>query len=983
MHYLEKIRLGNIRRFADGVNIPVSRGATIFLAPNGTGKTSLFEAIELSLTGQVRHQTTSLDFLIRDKMLEAFAESHFSGNIACQATLRKGEVPTMAGDQHLLFPDIDPANLPYLLRLTHLLPQRGTDWLVQAKSEEAASLLDKLPIGRDAMRASGNMTKIKRGFTDLVRNAEQDLNNIEKNIATWTALLTKKDISLQALQSDLKPKEDILRLLNNIIGPLKGVEDVPSSDLTLLRAKCAELIRLLEIQVGADRSKFQALASLADTPKEYKGLTERYSQIEAELKAKQSALTAANTRHAELQKILEGQTEKLGEESANLVRIRQWENLKADLQRTERELIDLDAAIKLTGETIQQLQKTHLTEQDKQQAELQVRELHHQIDVAAEALVKESQELAAALVAINQWRELETKLAQLETERNRLIGQQASVKAHSATLEAQRIANEKAHLTALNQHSALTTAIDAIKSAVVIIVQRLPSDSTSCPVCLANYEPATLRARMEEALRRIEPGLDEANKTLVAAKQALDDSVDALSENKVTLASLDQSLLQVEAQIQSLQDELGAIRVKFAGMPGPEEAEAANNKKTVDNETAMRNNTGEKMAAPPPMGATEWALLVDSLAQINTQIKNAEKDLRKTSMESEKHRARTSELKKMIEDSKPGTETAVEKEGVIRELELALQKSNNDILTSRIEVDKLQIDVNQTTRQFKEIKTNRDLLQAGWTGAGLGNIPDSTTLDSAIEENKKSISTAEANMIAVQQEEVELAKWTVAEEIRQVDIDIDKMRGESTIPLFTEQLSVARVERQQVLDTLRERERAFHQFEVKLAGQLKQIQDYILTINAPWKELLARVVLDPRFAETHLRNYTYYKKQHAEVKVPLHGEEIDAKLVASEAQITDLQFTFLLAMALNNQWAPWKALLLDDPTQHHDLVHAASVFDLLRDYIVDHQFQVLLATHDSVHANFFLRKLQNDGIPANLIQLHAAREGVIAELVAV
>src|SRR6185312_11497491 len=119
------------------------------------------------------------------------------------------------------------------------------------------------------------------------------------------------------------------------------------------------------------------------------------------------------------------------------------------------------------------------------------------------------------------------------------------------------------------------------------------------------------------------------------------------------------------------------------------------------------------------------------------------------------------------------------------------------------------------------------------------------------------------------------------------------MRGESTIPLFTERLSIARGERQQVLNNLRERERAVYQFEGKLAGQLKQIQDYILTINTPWKELLTRVVLDPRFAETTLRNYTYYKKQHAEVKVPLHGAEIDAKLVASEAQITDLQFTFL------------------------------------------------------------------------------------------
>jgi DNA repair protein SbcC/Rad50 len=120
-------------------------------------------------------------------------------------------------------------------------------------------------------------------------------------------------------------------------------------------------------------------------------------------------------------------------------------------------------------------------------------------------------------------------------------------------------------------------------------------------------------------------------------------------------------------------------------------------------------------------------------------------------------------------------------------------------------------------------------------------------------------------------------------------------------------------------------------------------------------------MVEPRFANTNLNSFLYYKKQHANVKVVLHGEKVIASHVASEAQITDLQFAFLLAMARTYQWSSWKALLLDNPTQHHDLVHASAVFDLLRDYIVDHNFQILLARHDSVQAKFFVRKLENDG----------------------
>ncbi len=86
-------------------------------------------------------------------------------------------------------------------------------------------------------------------------------------------------------------------------------------------------------------------------------------------------------------------------------------------------------------------------------------------------------------------------------------------------------------------------------------------------------------------------------------------------------------------------------------------------------------------------------------------------------------------------------------------------------------------------------------------------------------------------------------------------------------------------------------------------------------------------------------------------------------------------------MANTYQWTPWKALLLDDPTQHHDLVHSAGVFDLLRDYIIDQKFQVLLGTHDSVHAHFFQRKLQNDGVPAKIWNLKADDSGVKAECI--
>lgn len=71
--------------------------------------------------------------------------------------------------------------------------------------------------------------------------------------------------------------------------------------------------------------------------------------------------------------------------------------------------------------------------------------------------------------------------------------------------------------------------------------------------------------------------------------------------------------------------------------------------------------------------------------------------------------------------------------------------------------------------------------------------------------------------------------------------------------------------------------------------------------------------------------------------------------------------------------------MLDDPTQHHDLVHASGVFDLLRDYITEQDFQILMGTHDSVQGKFFQRKLQNENIDVKLWRLIASDDGVRAE----
>ncbi len=983
MYYLEHIQLGNIRRFAADVNIPVSRGATIFLAPNGTGKTSLFEGIECCLTGSVgRLVNNTHDALIRDTVSTAFTELRFSGSLTCRTTLQTGSRPRIFGDHEQLFPNVEIGNLPYLLRLTHLLPQRGGEWLVQAGSEDAGSLLNKLPIGRDAMRAFGNIQKIKRGFTGMITETEQQLEAISIKMRDWTQLLARKANVTQSLQSELLPLENIILQLNTVSNRFTQLSQVEGAGLSVLTARMAQLLQLVENELRGARQKLEEIASLESAATNYLLLENRLKFNEAAVSTQQAAVIEANRKYLESQQTVNSISTMLGAEKVTMVLMGQLAQIALDLDNAQNDLFRNSNTLAATQQAIEQLQRKLLEEQQKQQAEAIVRESHQRNTLTREALLSDQQQIAADRTALNRWRtHLEKLVAEqksrdnLNTEISRLTGRKTVL---DDEIQSRQQVYDNAHL----QRDALMTATDAIKTAVANVISLLPSNTSACPVCLATYEPAVLRENMEAALRKIQPGLNEANAILTTAKNALDDANSHYQENQLAIARTEVMLSDIENTIQLVLADIATLRVQFGGATAPEEAEQGLVRKEEGNQTALQQNIQERTMLPELMSTTEWSLLLKSLDDTAGQIAEAERNkLELTSAGSQLTR-RIEELQKLqatISTAETGG-SIEKKEQHVRDLELSLEETTNQTDTHRRDLTQIEELAGRLDRQRDEIKQQIELLKARWTGAGLEAHPVAAVWDKAKHDVTATIAGMEVEFASIQLLQTELTKWGVVEELSQIDKDIDAVRGALTVAEFSERLSANMGEVQTKLNTIKDKNRAFSDFGEKLKVQLEQLQEYLLVINKPWRELLHRVVLDPRFTDTTLNAYTKNNKPHAEVKVPLHGSHVPANFVASEAQLTDLQFTFLLAMALNNQWAPWKGLLLDDPTQHHDLVHASSVFDVLRDYIVDHSYQVLLATHDSVHAKFFLRKLQNDGIPVNLIQLRAKQEGVIAEL---
>lgn len=98
----------------------------------------------------------------------------------------------------------------------------------------------------------------------------------------------------------------------------------------------------------------------------------------------------------------------------------------------------------------------------------------------------------------------------------------------------------------------------------------------------------------------------------------------------------------------------------------------------------------------------------------------------------------------------------------------------------------------------------------------------------------------------------------------------------------------------------------------------------------------------------------------------------------SEGQLAALNIGLLLSASVTYPWSRWRALLLDDPLQHNDAIHASSFMDVIRNLITRRQYQVILSSHDIGEASFFLRKCANANIPTRVCHLFArGDQGVV------
>ena len=974
MTVLRKIALSNVRRFAADVTVPISPQATIVLAPNGTGKTALFEAIELALTGAVARLEEDMFALVRDGERCAKVCLDF-GEFEHRAAVTTDGTPAQWSGLSALHGTSSPADIGYLLRLTHLLDQRDKHWFTQEDSSSAGDQLTRLPIGKDAQHARGLMTGLKQAVSRVRAEREGVANNAKDAVQAWNNLLHRRNEARARISQELPTLEQLAQALRR-----HSVHAISAENLDSLEAAQVVCASDAQTQLAGLRAQFAALQQLGPTCNAFAAAVANVTELVA-LKAQSQLAHAEALRNRDVAaaKVTEAAAAHIEADLA-------LQRVKEERRRVE-ERDRLQRGIQIENQALAGERLVHAQCFDARTSAVAALKLaedaddaHAQWTTARTEWQGKTGELEEATRAWSDWRAAAEQILACDArivvlgkaivDHQRALGEKES--AHEGAL--QRAAEARERLQTLQRSS------DSVRAAVAAIAADLPDERDDCPVCGVDHGRIELRRRMEDQLRAIDPALrslaehERECREAVAQSERLKDEAAQLHRQSAA------QLATVTADRDALQTRVDAARRlhRFDGA----DLEAANVRlaawrKELD---TVKEALDERFQRLGPRPTAEDLMQCRQLAH---GAAGSEVDAAQAVRQRE---SRIAMLQQELDAFLPATAPQ-------RSLEMLIDETNTQgTLVDRKLLERQQAealaDIEEASLHQSQVLLDGahtewqaavDRMLEGrerWSSQQLPGEPDPSVLARTLADLESAISRTEGVSAELDQIRQDIARLRGAVDYRAAQETIDEQRGaRSEVEHGTHlvrQLDAAALE----LKHVDEGKSTLDTFSTALTSEVEQIHARLLDIEPLWQSLLGRIVREPRFSQTGLQYLRRYNKPHAHVQVPVGGRDAPAYKVASEAQKADLQLSFLLSMAQVHRWSPWKALLLDDPTQHHDLVHASAVFDVLRDYIVEHGFQTIMTTHDAVQARFFARKLENDGVQVQLLTLAPLDGGV-------
>jgi exonuclease SbcC len=978
---LDSITLNNIRRFGEDVEIKMGAGATILLAPNGTGKTTVFEGIELALTGGVRRLDGNISTIVGEGKKQASALLNFTEAISKVVVDENGEIHHEINDLDRLLQGTSQDQLPYLFRLTHLLDQHEGRWFVQADEKEAGKILGSVPIGKDANRVGDSLASTNLAFIAILKSEKERLAGVIEKRDNWLNILKDKNETLSGLSDSLEPVENIFKSIVEIEKNLDKEKKFEIISIPTAVACCAEL-RVILGRKNETVSSFKMSLGLAPT----------YIEQFDELKKQHAVLSESigklnnikNEKYTNYQKSQSNLKEKREEHQAQAGRTLNAQNVL----NTQKKLGTTRNVLAIKDEEYTKIQTKindfNATNIEKQNELIRLNNIvsAHRLFGEREAMLRTKiNGIAESRIQLIKWKNLELSLNRYNGEEPKLIEQLGVLERRLSDAISELSERDKTVSQLQIIYDGLNAVSGIVSGAVGVIADNLPKTSENCPVCNQFHGVEELQHRIANSVASIDPELADVKNRLDGIKEiwiSAEKVVNSLIERK---NELQDKLSELQACKNKITEEIDFLRSKdsFLSMGDIPLVESH-----IDEESKSFEESREKLVRE--VASADGVPSDENILELKEALRRVEIEI----LEAKNFEV---EISSERDDLKKTLELIVDLEGIELTMEAAVTKLSSEE-TSLVNAKSVLVEAEILNNNYKEeyVKGGDDLTaeelklqnniesiekcKAKWQAITLVNDPSVQILEDAVnqaEYDTKYFNTMEAKVTRLRSQ---LAGWESSESLDGILKEIDEKRGELSEAGQTDKLETDVQFHQRLIEDIQVKESTYKDFSGYLKVELEGVKEQINSVIPEWRALLKRIVRDERISQAGLSYIQKNQKGKAFVTLPINGKDTIANLVGSEAQMTDMQLSFLLTMAAKHPWCNWKGLLLDDPTQHHDMVHASAVFDVLRDYIVDRGFQVLLATHDAQQARFFMRKLENDGIDSRLLVLEPGEDGV-------
>jgi exonuclease SbcC len=665
--YLERISISNFRAYPKDfvLALPPGPGVTILSGPNGLGKTSLFEAVEWAMTGDVRR----LSALAKNKLDGRYLLRQESGN-ACEVSLvftgdlhvrrlqTVGTALTIVGNDvdeiatAIRAPDrrwnVTGENLANYLQLTHLHAQTADMRLVSWEPDARWVRVSPLAGADRFDRVRANLKIARTGLTRTIRAREQALEIAAQAELSWLRRLDEFRTSAlvgRAAHDSLSPSE-ALELLGPLLDEFRlrrpDGASVTSGNIAVL---ITETRHHVDETIGPLRGTEARLRGLQDLPSSWaraKALLESVNTRRVKL---QTALAEAEVRLRVAQQTADERSAVRATSAAALVAAEQRHRVATTMQLHQETLGRIPGQLEAIVPLI-----------TAQEAAVRLKETALQTAKAArDQLLRDSlsrdtinKTVASVRTALGKLGDASEVGRQLERESRRIDGLRAqivSLRETHAAFEVELAPAREQRAQAVASIEREGSRLGDLARAVISITTHLTDRDDVCPVCKSEFPPKLLR---ERALA----DSDASSAALIAARKELE----AAERNVIYLEAKGRELLgqirSVEQEVSSLSAMEAQLRARVASLrsdPLLVPLEGAERRlrdllATGEAEVATLSVRIQLSPAQDP--------LVERIAQARAAVDEASREIEKTRAQYERLVTERSELTAKVESAR-------------------------------------------------------------------------------------------------------------------------------------------------------------------------------------------------------------------------------------------------------------------------------------------------------------------------------------------